>query len=69
MRLVLVRETVADLSQDFPGLVLALDVKSDSLDEDTRVLRREYFSDGRRQVAEPYLVIPDFDPEGRFEVA
>lgn len=63
-----VRETVADLSQDFPHLVLALDVKTDDLDQaEPRVLRREYFTDGKRQVAEPYLVIPDFDPEGAFE--
>lgn len=63
-----VRDTVAELSEDFPHLVLALDVKTDDLDQkEPRVVRREYFSDGKRQVAEPYLVIPDFDPDGRFE--
>lgn len=62
-----VSEKVADISKDFPDLVFALDIKDDSLDENPRILRREYYIDGKRQIVKPYEVIPDFDPEGDLE--
>lgn len=69
-QLLWVRETVAKLSKDFPELVFALDVKDDTdylRGGPAQHLRREYFHDGGRQVVEPYLVIPDFDPHGELE--
>jgi len=58
---------VADLSREFPDLVLAMDategegVYEGSIGGD--IVFRWYFRDGRRQVAEPYMVVPDFDPD------
>ena len=57
---------VAELSREFPGLILALDaaeLEDRSSDVDQETLWRWYFRDGRRQIAKPYLVIPDFDPD------
>ena len=64
-----VGQTVANLSEDFPQLVFALDVKSNGVDDllPHLVIRREYYFDGQRQIVFPYQVIPDFDPECEFE--
>ena len=56
---------IADLSRDFPDLVLAMDAsewREPQLGPD-ETLFRWYFKDGRRQVVKPYLVVPDFDPD------
>lgn len=52
----------AGLSRDFPDLIFALDLKDPDI-EGGEHLTRWYFRDGRRQVADPYTVIPDFDPD------
>ena len=53
---------LADLSRDFPDLIFSVDHKDPDLDGG-EIEGRWYFRDGRRQVAEPYVVIPDFDPD------
>lgn len=53
---------VAGLSRDFPDLIFALDLKDPDI-EGGEHLTRWYFRDGRRQIADPYMVIPDFDPD------
>lgn len=57
-------ETLRDLSVDFPELVFALNVFSAYEESDNDLIRREYYCDGKKQVVEPYVVVPDFDPEG-----
>lgn len=55
---------VADLSRDFPDLIFSVDLnepEEDGLEPET--MERWYIRDGRRQIAEPYVVIPDFDPD------
>lgn len=58
---------IADLSKDFPDLVLAVDVKANWDESDNSLIRREYYQDGKRQIVFPQLIVPDFDPEGRFD--
>ena len=57
-------ETLRELSVDFPELVFALNVFSAFEESDNGLIRREYYCDGKKQVVEPYVVVPDFDPEG-----
>lgn len=62
--------TIADLSEEFPDLVLSVNVYEDGIEGDHRdspPLRREYYQDGKRQTVLPQLIIPDFDPEGPFD--
>lgn len=58
---------VADLSRDFPDLVFSVDLIEPDLPGDIGktgdTVERWYVRDGRRQVAVPYLVVPDFDPD------
>jgi hypothetical protein len=62
-----IADTIAEFSTNFPELVFSLDVKDDSQDEEGPLLRREYYLNGKRQVVEPYVVVPDFDPAGELE--
>jgi hypothetical protein len=55
---------LADLSRDFPDLVFSVDLNEPAeLGSDETIMERWYFRDGRRQIAEPYVVVPDFDPD------
>jgi len=54
---------VAHLSEEFPDLVFSVDVTEPEELGSVGILERWYFRDGRRQVAEPYMVVPDFDPD------
>jgi len=53
---------VASLSRGFPDLVFSLDFNEPDI-EGGELLGRWYFRNGRRQTAEPYMVVPDFDPD------
>lgn len=55
-------KSIADLSRDFPDLILALDISEPDI-EGGELQGRWYFRDGRRQIAEPYMVVPDFNPD------
>jgi hypothetical protein len=55
---------IADLSRDFPDLIFSADITEPAeLGSSEGVLERWYIRDGRRQIVEPYLVVPDFDPD------
>lgn len=58
---------IADLSEDFPELVFSLNVYEDTGDP-RQILRREYYQDGAMQLALPYVVVPDFNPDGELRV-
>jgi hypothetical protein len=62
---------VGELSRDFPDLIFVVDLIEPDLPGDIAkngdTQERWYIRDGRRQVAEPYLVIPDFDPDAAGE--
>lgn len=63
-----VKKTMTTLSEDFPNLIFAVDIKAQEADgEPGALIRREYFEGGERQVVFPYTVVPDFDPEGEFD--
>lgn len=62
------RATLRTLSEDFPNLVFVMDVSSVDADGEVgQLIRREYFNEGQRQAVFPYLVVPEYDPEGAFE--
>lgn len=60
-------ETLADLSEDYPDLIFALNVYEDT-DEPRQIMRREYYLDGSRQLVTPVVVVPDVDLDGAWDL-